>query len=135
MSRRIIEWTAGRVFVAAMATFAVVVAGSCVSERATSVATGEGNCLAPASTAGATVIFVKQFAYLPAEVHVKPGGSVAWVNCEPDGTPHTATADDASWASGLLSPPDAYVRPFPASGSFPYHCELHPFMKATVIVD
>ena len=116
-------------------TLALVGIGACVSERSTSITTSDGSCLAPARTAGATIVFVKQFAFVPAEVHVKAGGSVAWVNCEADGTPHTATADDASFDSGLLSPPDAYIRAFPAAGSVAYHCDLHPFMKATVSVD
>lgn len=124
-----------RAFAAAAASLLALGIGSCVSERTTAVASTDGNCVAPASTAGATIVFIKQFAYLPAEVHVRAGQSVAWVNCESNDTPHTATADDASWNSGLLSTPDAYVRSFPDAGTVPYHCELHPFMKATVVVD
>ncbi len=109
-------------------------AGSCVSERSTaSISTDD--CVTPASAAGLPVVFIKQFAYVPAQLHVSAGQRVAWVNCEADGTPHTATADDASFNSGLLNRNDAFIRAFPASGTVPYHCELHPFMKATVIVD
>jgi plastocyanin len=81
------------------------------------------------------VVFIKQFTYVPAQIHVSAGQSVAWVNCESDGTPHTATADNASFDSGLMNVNDAFVRSFPSAGTMPYHCELHPFMKATVIVD
>ena len=112
----------------------IVSAGSCVSERSTGTALVDG-CTTPPSAAGLPVVFIKQFSYVPAQLHVNVGDRVAWVNCETDGTPHTATADDASFNSGLLSRNDVYIRAFPAAGTTPYHCDLHPFMKATVIVD
>jgi plastocyanin len=120
---------------AAIMALLVAGIGSCVSERSTAVTSTGGTCQAPASTAGATIVFVKGFAFVPAEVHVKAGERVAWVNCEADGTAHTATADDASFDSGLLSPPAAYDRAFPSAGTVAYHCSLHPFMKGTVLVE
>lgn len=112
----------------------IVVASSCVSDRSTSSVSTDG-CVIPPSAAGLPVVFIRRFTYIPAQIHVRVGQSVAWVNCEEDGTPHTATADDASFDSGLLNPNDAYVRSFPSAGTVPYHCGLHPFMKATVVVD
>ena len=35
----------------------------------------------------------------------------------------------------LIAGPFPFVRTFPVAGTVPYHCDLHPFMKATVIVD
>jgi plastocyanin len=109
---------------------------ACVSERATSSATvSTATCSAPSNTAGATIVFIRDFVFLPASVHVKAGGSVAWVNCEPTAVPHTSTSDGSGWNSGSLAPGAAFVRAFPTAGSFPYHCDIHPGMKATVIVD
>ena len=117
------------------ALFAGVAAvGSCVSERSTA-AVATDDCVTPAAAAGPPVVFIKQFTYVPAQLHVSAGQRVAFVNCESDGTPHTATADDASFNSGLLNRDDAFIRVFPTAGTTPYHCDLHPFMKATVIVD
>ncbi len=112
----------------------IVMATSCVSERTSPIVDTSG-CVVPPTAAGVTVVFIKQFAYVPATVHVQAGQSVAWVNCESDGTAHTASADDASFNSGLLNRNDVFVRAFPTAGAAPYHCDLHPFMKATVIVD
>ena len=112
----------------------VVVASSCVSDRSTrSVSTDD--CITPPSAAGLPVVFIKQFSYAPAQLHVRAGDRVAWVNCESDHTPHTATADDASFDSGLLNPNEVYIRSFPSAGTVPYHCGLHPFMKAAVVVE
>ena len=111
----------------------ISVASSCVSDRSTSSVSTDG-CVTPPSATGLPVVFIRRFTYIPAQIHVRAGQSVAWVNCEEDGTPHTATANDASFDSGLLNPNDAYVRSFPSAGTVPYHCGLHPFMKATVVV-
>jgi plastocyanin len=112
----------------------LIAAGSCVSERSTSTISTD-DCVTPPAATGLPVVFIKNFSYVPAQIHVSAGQSVAWVNCEADGTPHTATADNASFDSGLMNRNDAFVRVFPDAGSVPYHCDLHPFMKATVIVD
>lgn len=125
---------AARAAVIATLVAGLVAAGSCVSERSTRTVTTD-DCVTPPSAAGLPVVFIRNFTYVPAQLHVSAGQRVAWVNCEPDGTPHTATADNAPFDSGLMNPNDAYVRAFPAAGTMPYHCNLHPFMKANVIVD
>lgn len=109
---------------------------ACLSERATSdqmLATA--SCAVPTNVAGATVVFIRSFAFDPATVRIKAGDSVAWVNCEPTNIPHTSTSDGAGWDSGSLAPMASYARVFPAAGSYPYHCAVHPSMKATVIVE
>lgn len=112
----------------------LLAANSCVSERTTGTIS-TADCVTPPATAGMTVVFIKQFAYVPSSVHVQAGQSIAFVNCESDGTPHTATADNASFDSGLMNPNDAFIRAFPSAGTVPYHCTFHPFMKGTVIVE
>jgi len=135
MTMRIPSRLLARSAVALALVVGAVASGSCVSERSTSASTDITGCVTPSAAAGLPVVFIRQFAFVPATVHVSAGQSVAWVNCEPDGTPHTATADDASFESGILHPNDAFIRPFPTAGTKAYHCELHPGMKATVIVD
>lgn len=119
-------------------TFALVTSGiaACFSDRATSATTTSTlSCTAPSTAAGATIVFINKFAFLPPTVHVRAGQNVAWVNCEPDATPHTATADAGGFDSGTLRSPDAFIRSFPTAGTFSYHCAIHPSMKATVIVE
>ena len=109
---------------------------ACFSGRATTDAVSTtGDCVAPPTVAGATVVFIQSVAFVPATVHVKAGSNVVWVNCEPTAISHTSTSDAAGWNSGILIKGAAYSHTFAAPGTFPYHCDVHPFMKATVIVD
>ena len=83
----------------------------------------------------ANVVIIRNFAFSPSTITVPNGESVTWVNCEATpGLAHTATSDAGSWRSGLLPPLTSYARTFDQAGSFPYHCEPHPGMKATVVV-
>ena len=71
--------------------------------------------------------------YAPDLVTVPVGGTVCWTNT--DGVSHTATADaGGNPNSPSLSPGQTYRATFNADATIPYHCELHPGMKAAVRV-
>lgn len=116
-------------------------AAGCFSERVTGDAQppSGAECRVPldSTTAGAVFVAIRDYAFIPAQVRVKAGQSVVWVNCDPPALadPHTSTSDVSVWDSPLLSPGDIYVRRFDTVGSFPYHCEPHPFMQAGVVVE
>jgi plastocyanin len=82
---------------------------------------------------GSTVVVIRRFAFGPAELRVRVGERVTWINCDEDA--HTSTADGGEWASPLLAPGQGFTQTFSAAGEFPYHCEPHPFMTGTVIVE
>jgi plastocyanin len=128
-----------RLHAPAVAVTLVVVSlgiAACFSERSTSNTTVSGtNCTVPTTAAGAAVVFIRGFKFETPTVHVKSGASVAWVNCEPDATPHTSTSDAGAWNSGSLVTPASFSRAFSTVGTFAYHCDIHPSMKATVIVE
>jgi plastocyanin len=77
------------------------------------------------------------FAFSPATLTVKVGTKVTWTNMTQVG--HTVTSDDGkSFDSGISNPIAAsggtYTFTFTKVGTFPYHCQIHPFMKATITV-
>lgn len=77
------------------------------------------------------------FAFSPATLTIKVGTKVTWTNMTQ--APHTVTSDDGtSFDSGISTPISAsggtYSFTFSKAGKFPYHCQIHPFMKATIIV-
>lgn len=76
------------------------------------------------------------FAFSPATLTVKVGTKVTWTNMTQTG--HTVTSDDGkSFDSGISNPVASggtYSFTFTKAGTFPYHCQIHPFMKATITV-
>ncbi len=76
---------------------------------------------------------IKNFAFGPGELRMKAGGKAMWTNEDVAG--HTVTADDGSWGSKTLSQGKSFSQEFAKKGTFAYHCELHPSMKGTVIVE
>ena len=106
----------------------------CFSEHA-ATAPVEGVCSFPAGggVPGSTLVVIQKFAFGPAEVRVRAGERVTWINCDEDS--HTSTADGGQWASPLLGPGDASTQTFSVIGDFSYHCEPHPFMTGRVIVE
>lgn len=90
---------------------------------------------APASAQSDTSVVrveMKLVSYTPAEIRIRAGQSVEWINLDP--IEHTATADDDSWGSELLDEGERYVRRFDTPGRYAYHCTPHPQMQGVVIV-
>ena len=121
----------------------LLLANGCFSERTHGTApigTGAGECRIPIGSPviGGTgaLVAIRGFAFPPETLHVKPGTTVTWVNCESEGVdPHTSTADSELWQSPFLVAGAMYSYTFTAGGRFDYHCIPHPFMKGVVIVE
>ena len=56
---------------------------------------------------------------------------MTWSNS--DTVTHTVTADDGSFASGLVKKATSWAHTFATPGTFTYFCEIHPEMTGTVI--
>lgn len=73
-------------------------------------------------------------AFEPAEITVALSAEVEWAN--EDSATHTVTADDdATFASEQLTAGDSFQHVFEEPGEYAYHCEIHPFMHGTIIVE
>jgi plastocyanin len=75
---------------------------------------------------------INSFKYMPVTITVRKGGRVRWTNS--DAAAHTATADDRSFDTQTIDRGKARMVSFTTAGTFAYHCDFHPFMKATVVV-
>jgi plastocyanin len=118
-----------RRFVPAALVLGTTLAG-CFSERSTVTETPAGDlCTNPT----ARTVRIQNFAFGVTEIRVARGSQVTWVNC--DSQSHTSTSDTDAWDSGLISPNTTFTRTFDQAGRFPYHCEPHPGMRATVVVE
>jgi PKD domain len=70
--------------------------------------------------------------YAPNPARARVGQRIVWVNAH--STFHTATADGGAFDTGLLAPGASSGAVTPPAGTFPYHCDIHPSMVATLIV-
>jgi plastocyanin len=78
-------------------------------------------------------VVIKNFSFNPANITIKRGTKVRWINR--DSTTHTATANKKrSFDSGRLSPGQSYTHTFKRAGKQRYHCEIHPDMMGSVVV-
>ena len=78
-----------------------------------------------------TTVEIRNNAFNPAQLNVAPGTTVTFVNN--DNVPHTATSDNKLF--DLEIPPgSSYPVVLEGEGTVPYHCELHPDMKGTIVV-
>ncbi len=76
-------------------------------------------------------IRISDLAFAPAEITVRVGDTVEWVN--EDFLDHTATAQDGAF--DVLIPAGKAARLTPtAAGTFAYFCRFHPDMTATLRV-
>lgn len=135
-------WTTAARSLGVAAVLALVAGGAlwvaCFSERTTGAGPSPDACdvSLPPELLGATVVAIRNFTFEPADVRVPVGGKVAWVNCAPADEPaHTSTSDGGSWSSPLLAPGSTFGFTFTQAGTFPYHCEPHPFMQGNVTVE
>jgi plastocyanin len=83
--------------------------------------------------AGAATVRIANLAFDPATVTIPAGSTVTWRN--DDVTPHTVTALDNSFDSGIFDPGASFSWTFPEPGSFAYQCQLHPSMQGSVVVE
>jgi plastocyanin len=86
----------------------------------------------PTAAPGSDSVTVVDFDFRPGTIDVAAGTTVIWSN---DGVaPHTVTAKDGSWDSGMVAAGDAFRRTFTTAGSYAYLCSFHPDMTGTVRV-
>jgi len=88
---------------------------------------------APVATAGATAsVEIRNFTFTPGNLHVPVGAKVTWTNY--DDPPHTATAQDGSWDTGILNKGQSGTITFDKPGDYTYYCKVHPNMVARITV-
>jgi plastocyanin len=85
-----------------------------------------------ADAADGTQVTISNFTFNPKTLTVAAGTTVTWTNN--DSLTHTVTADDGSFDSANLRPGQQFSYTFTTPGTYTYHCSIHPFMTASVVV-
>ena len=92
---------------------------------------GNSTSTAPTNTTPNTVA-ITNYTYGPSSMTVAKGTVVTWRNNDAVG--HSATSDAGTWDTGIIAPGGSATVKFDSSGTFAYHCSVHPMMKASVTV-
>jgi plastocyanin len=78
-------------------------------------------------------ITITGMTFSPSTLTVKSGTVVTWKNN--DAMTHTATSDNGTtFNTGNIAPGTSASYTTSATGTFPYHCSIHPGMTATLVV-
>lgn len=78
------------------------------------------------------LVEIVDFAFSPSKLEIKAGDTVVFIN--KDSVQHTATSDENSFDTGLLSQDEKEQIVFQETGEFSYYCMPHPRMTGTIVV-
>jgi plastocyanin len=98
--------------------------------------TGAGGAVAvapapvPGAAAGSSAVMMQNVAFAPAQISVRTGGTVTWMNM--DTVPHTVTGGPIR--SSSLDHNAQFSFTFSSPGTYAYYCAIHPDMRGTVVV-
>jgi len=81
----------------------------------------------------ATIVTISDTAYNKTTYTIQRGTAVRFINN--GAMSHTATAGDESWGTGTMTNGQAFSRYFKTAGTWTFHCNYHPGMSATIIVE
>lgn len=86
----------------------------------------------PAGAWAPPAVNIQNDSFVPATLTVTAGQSVTFTNADDDA--HTVTATDGAFDSKGLDTSGTWHHTFAKPGVYRYFCELHPFMKGTIVV-
>ncbi|HLJ35689.1 MAG TPA: plastocyanin/azurin family copper-binding protein, partial [Ktedonobacteraceae bacterium] len=73
------------------------------------------------------------FGFSPTSLTITAGTTVIWKNVS--SAPHTVTSDDGTtFDSGTIPTGGSFRFKFTTSGTFSYHCNYHPYMRAKIML-
>ncbi|ORB85693.1 amidase [Mycobacterium kansasii] len=86
----------------------------------------------PPVPAAGDQVGIDDFAFAPATLTIRVGGTVTWTNHDEE--PHTVAASDGSFHSPGMGTGASFSHTFTMPGTFGYLCSIHPMMHGTVVV-
>ena len=93
--------------------------------------TTAGGPTSTAATGGSDSVAIQNFKFNPDTLNVKQGAKVT-VAILDDGVPHSLTADDGSFDTGIFQKSNGpKTITVSKTGAIHYHCQVHSFMKGT----
>jgi plastocyanin len=109
---------------------------ACTPQSATTTTTQASEQSSPSSQGLAIKHDVKisGFAFSPSQLTIGKGQTVVWTNY--DSTAHTISFDSSAVpSSDTINKGETYAYSFTETGTYSYHCSIHPSMKGEIIVE
>lgn len=85
--------------------------------------------------AGTSVKFditIANFAFDPQNATVNVGNTVVWTNT--DAAAHKIVEDNGLFESGAIQKDGSFTYTFDKTGTYTYHCSIHPSMTGKIVV-
>lgn len=130
--------TSSRTTLIASLVLAAVLLGACGDDddTATDAPTAtEAEDDPTADAADGATVTMEQSRYAPDSLEVAPGTEVTFENMDPYA--HTVTSAEGStveFDSGELGQDETFTQTFEEAGTYDFFCEIHPTMRAEVVV-
>jgi plastocyanin len=80
-------------------------------------------------------VTIQDYKFLPAEVRIKAGDTVKWINREKRTSHSVLFPAENGLESERLFPDESWQRTFAQPGSYHYRCGPHEEMKGSVVVE
>ena len=110
-----------------LAVTGMAFSGSAPDARAEDAAVDSAN-----PVAGGIVVRIENFTFNPAELTVKPGTAVTFLNA--DDIPHSVVEKDKKFKSKPLDTGDTFTMTFTDASEISYYCGFHNHMTGKIIV-
>lgn len=92
-----------------------------------------GACEVAKTNTASNEVVIDGYSFSPQNRTVSAGTTVTWTNKEI--ITHSVLSNNGIFDSGNLSTNNSFSRQFNTTGTFSYHCGLHPSMTGTIIVN
>jgi len=88
---------------------------------------------ATGGTGNSVTTHIQNFAFNPADISIKKGDTIAWVN--DDSVPHQIKSVSGTFDSPTIAPGGSFQHTFSdAPGVYPYSCSIHPSMHGSITI-
>jgi plastocyanin len=124
-----------RLFLAGLCAVTLVACGSSGSSSSSGATSGSSSSSSGSSSSDAgrmaSTITIKDFSFTTPD-SVTPGATITVDN--KDGTAHTVTSDAGNAFDDAAAPGTSTFTAPTKPGSYPFHCNIHPEMHGTLVV-
>ncbi len=90
-------------------------------------------CSADADMPETHIVEMQGLVFVPATIEAKVGDTVLWINT--DVMPHTATAVDGAWDSGMMNAGDEWSLLVEETGEMNFICTFHPSREGVITAE